>query len=256
MTNVKLYVVFSVVLTLLGIVSFWYLQSYWLLLGVWLFRTVGNGVVGHRYFAHNQFTVGPISRKLFAYYTTMSSYSTPIYWIVQHLHHHRNSDSSTDVHSPRNGIMNSLLLWSFRPSMITSVFSDRSSKIMLIKASKDADVLRASRHFYLINTIAYGVIFFISVDLFFAWAASYVIELIKYGTINAILHLHKFPGNYRNHNLSDDSQNNLLIGFISLGFGWHNNHHTDPKKLDLQEKWWEYDIEAQIGKIFSKILRF
>jgi stearoyl-CoA desaturase (delta-9 desaturase) len=92
--------------------------------------------------------------------------------------------------------------------------------------------------------------------LFFAWAASYVIELIKYGTINAILHLHKFPGNYRNHSLSDDSQNNLLIGFISLGFGWHNNHHADPKKLDLQEKWWEYDIEAQIGKIFSKILRF
>lgn len=255
MINVRNYVIFSLIMTALGLISFLFVKSFWLLFFLWFFRTIGNGVVGHRYFAHSQFVVGPITRKVFAYYTSISGYSTPLYWIVQHTHHHRNSDLPSDVHSPKNGILNSMFLWIFKPSVISSVFSDRNSKVMAVRAMQDKDVMNASKHFYAVNILFYSLLLCISTDAFFAWSAGFIIELLKYGFINSVLHL-KLPGNYRNHNLKDDSQNNYLLGFITLGFGWHNNHHADAKKLDLQEKWWEFDAEAKIGKFFARVLRF
>ena len=256
MTNTRSYIFFSIILTILGLVSFYYISHWWLLIPVWLFRTIGNGVVGHRYFAHNQFTVGPYSRKLFSYYTTISGYSTPFYWIVQHLHHHRNSDQKNDVHSPKNGLWNSIIFWMFRPEIINSVFDDRSSKILTIKTLRDPDISNPSKRFIEINVAFYVLMYVINPELFLLWSASYILELIKFGLINSILHLKYIPGNYRNHNLSDDSHNNLLLGFLTMGFGWHNNHHRDAKKLNLHERWWEIDIEALIGKSFSTIFRF
>jgi stearoyl-CoA desaturase (delta-9 desaturase) len=256
MTNTRSYVIFSILLTILGVVSFYFINSWWLLIPVWLFRTIGNGVVGHRYFAHNQFEVGLNSRKMFAYYTSICGYSTPFYWIVQHLHHHRNSDQSTDIHSPKNGIWNSIVLWMFKPSVINSVFEDRSSKVLTIKTLRDDDISNASKRFIELNVIFYVVMLIISPELFLLWSASYVLELIKFGSINSILHLKHFPGNYKNHDLKDDSHNNLFLGFITMGFGWHNNHHNDSKKLNLREKWWEVDIEYWIGILFSKIFKF
>ena len=256
MTNTKSYIIFSVLLTIVGLLAFPYIDMWWALLPVWLFRTIGNGVVGHRYFAHNQFVVGGKSRKIFAYYTSICGYSTPFYWIVQHLHHHRNSDAPTDVHSPKNGFWNSILLWMFNSKRINSVFEDRSSKVLSIKTLRDQNITNASKWFIEINVVFYLVLLLISKELFLLWAASYILELIKFGLINSILHIDKIPGNYKNHVLSDGSNNNLFLGFITMGFGWHNNHHHDSKKLNLREKWWELDIEAYIGKLFSKIFKF
>jgi fatty-acid desaturase len=42
---------------------------------------------------------------------------------------------------------------------------------------------------------------------------------------------------------------------LLLGFGWHNNHHADPKKLILTENWWEIDLEGYMGKILSKEIK-
>lgn len=241
---------------IIGVASFFFIDFWYLVLIAWLIRTIGNGVVGHRYFAHNQFVVGPISRKIFAYYTSICGYSTPFYWIVQHLHHHRNSDSEVDVHSPKNGLWNSMLLWMFKPSVVNSIFSDRSSKVLTIKTLRDNDVTKASKHFVELNLLVYGLLLLCGFQFFAAWAASYVLELLKFGLINTVLHIKNIPGNYRNHDLKDDSYNNLFLGFLTMGFGWHNNHHADSKKLNLQEKWWEFDLEGHIGKLFSKIFRF
>lgn len=256
MTNTKSYITFSICLTIIGIVSFFYIEHWYLLIPVWLFRTIGNGVVGHRYFAHNQFVVGEKSRSLFAYYTSVCGYSTPFYWTVQHLHHHRNSDMPNDVHSPRNGIWNSIILWMFNSNRINSIFEDRSSKVLAIKCLRDKHILNASKWFIQLNILFYVLLYFISTELFFLWAASYILELIKFGSINSILHIDRFPGNYKNHNLKDQSNNNLFLGFITMGFGWHNNHHNNTKKLNLKERWWEIDVEAYIGLFFSKIFKY
>jgi fatty-acid desaturase len=256
MINTKSYLLLNIFLICLGLYSFFHI-NYWHWLPLfWLIRTIGNSIIGHRYFAHNQFEVGPKSRSIFAYYTSLCSYSTPIYWIIQHSHHHRNSDKISDIHSPTNGLLNSMGLWMFNEGKINNIFKDRSSKILLVKILKEKHLVYSSKWFVWLNVALYTTLFILNKEIFLLWSASYIIELIKLGLINSILHLNWFPGNYKNHKLADNSNNNIFLGFLTLGFGWHNNHHADAKKLNLKEKWWEIDIEGIIGRNISKICRF
>jgi stearoyl-CoA desaturase (delta-9 desaturase) len=50
---------------------------------------------------------------------------------------------------------------------------------------------------------------------------------------------------YRNFNTTDNSQNNMIFGYLAWGQGWHNNHHHAPSSYDfgksVSNKWWEWD---------------
>ncbi len=50
---------------------------------------------------------------------------------------------------------------------------------------------------------------------------------------------------------SDDSRNNLFISLITLGEGWHNNHHHYPNSVNQGFYWWEIDITYWVLKILS-----
>ena len=43
-------------------------------------------------------------------------------------------------------------------------------------------------------------------------------------SVNSLTHL----WGYRNYETDDNSRNNLLVGLVSNGEGWHNNHHAQP----------------------------
>ena len=39
----------------------------------------------------------------------------------------------------------------------------------------------------------------------------------------------------------DRSRNNLLLALLTLGEGWHNNHHAFPGACRQGLRWWEVD---------------
>ena len=47
------------------------------------------------------------------------------------------------------------------------------------------------------------------------------------------------------------SPNNLLLALITLGEGWHNNHHYYPASERQGFYWWEIDITHYILKLLS-----
>jgi stearoyl-CoA desaturase (delta-9 desaturase) len=47
---------------------------------------------------------------------------------------------------------------------------------------------------------------------------------------------------YQSYATGDCSRNNVLIGLLSMGEGWHNNHHADTRAASHGHKWWELDI--------------
>jgi stearoyl-CoA desaturase (delta-9 desaturase) len=218
----------------------------------WLFVAIGNGTIGHRYFSHNQFKVGNFKHWIFAFWCTISAYSNTSYWQVQHRHHHRNSDTDADIHSPRLGFWQSIFIWPFNKKRIESIFNDRHSKINLARSYQDKSIKFTSENFILINLSFLIFLGFVNYELIPYYFAAFILDSLRLGIINSVLHIPGFPGNYRNHETKDNSQNNLIIGLLTLGFGWHNNHHNNPSKLILTEKWWELDIEGLIGKILSK----
>lgn len=251
MSKTTKHIVFSGFYLLFGLISIFYVDNLLAVFLFWLFIALGNGLAGHRYFAHNQLKVHMILHWIFAFWCTISAYSSTIYWKVQHIHHHRNTDNEKDIHSPRNGFLKSFLFWVFDKNKIESVFEERSSKVILIKSLKDHAIKFTSKYFFQINFIFLFVLYFLDVRFIIYYGVGFLIENIRLGLINSILHIKNFPGNYVNHKINNDSQNNIFFGIITLGFGWHNNHHNDPSKLVLTEKWWEIDIEGQVGKLLA-----
>jgi fatty-acid desaturase len=57
-------------------------------------------------------------------------------------------------------------------------------------------------------------------------------------SVNSVTHL----WGYRNFNTDDTSRNNLIVGFLANGEGWHNNHHADPRSARHGLRWWELDL--------------
>jgi stearoyl-CoA desaturase (delta-9 desaturase) len=236
-----------------GLVSFFLADwSAWAVLSFFLFFAFGNGTVAHRYFSHNSFSVAPGLHWVLALWVTWCAYSPLAYWIVQHRHHHRFTDTPKDVHSPVNGNVNAFFLWVVDADKLKSVFDERSSAVNLIHAMKDPAIRFFSTHYVLV--IAAGLMVLAAIDPGLVWAMTiaYVLEQIRLGIINTALHRANFPGNYVNFpSESDQSQNNILLGLLSLGFGWHNNHHHNPKKLILTHRWWEIDLEGYLGWLLS-----
>ena len=68
-------------------------------------------------------------------------------------------------------------------------------------------------------------------------------------TINSLAH--KFGR--RRYKTDDSSRNNLLLAIITLGEGWHNNHHRYPHATRQGFFWWEIDISYFILFILHKL---
>jgi stearoyl-CoA desaturase (delta-9 desaturase) len=45
----------------------------------------------------------------------------------------------------------------------------------------------------------------------------------------------------RDFRTSDRSMNNLIVGVLAWGEGWHNNHHAFPTSARHRLVWWQLD---------------
>jgi len=253
--NTKLYIVLILFYIIAGVVGLTVFEINWVHVSfAWLFYAIGNGTIGHRYFAHKSFDVAAPVHWLLGVWCTLCAYSPLHYWQVQHLHHHRNTDTEKDLHSPRNGLLRAFIFWPLSTKRIEEVFRERNSLVVLARAFKDPSVKFLSSYFFIINVAALLIIAYFDYTVIFSvLGIAYIIEQARLGVVNTITHIPNLPANYSNHETAgeDRSQNNWLLGFITLGFAWHNNHHANPKKLILTEKWWEIDIEGYVGWLLS-----
>src|SRR5262249_21968236 len=49
----------------------------------------------------------------------------------------------------------------------------------------------------------------------------------------------------------DDSRNNWLLAIITMGEGWHNNHHACQSSVRQGFRWWEYDPTYYVLRLLS-----
>lgn len=49
----------------------------------------------------------------------------------------------------------------------------------------------------------------------------------------------------------DDSRNNWILAILTLGEGWHNNHHAYQTSVRQGFRWWEFDLTFYFLKAFS-----
>jgi len=238
---------------ILALAGLFYINTYWLSLLIFWFviGVIGNGVSAHRYFSHRQFeTYAPI-RYLLATLATLAATAPILYWIISHKIHHVNADKLDDPHSPNIGsAMHVFYSWTFPQGSDESMYlKKREYKKLSVALLRDPLHRFFFRYHHAIIYLFCLALVLINPIWLLMYCLAVVIDFIRLGSVNYFCH--KSFG-YRNHDTADQSKNNLLLGLVGMGFGWHNNHHAAPWKLVLTERWWEIDVEGYIGWIISK----
>ncbi len=68
-------------------------------------------------------------------------------------------------------------------------------------------------------------------------------------SINSIAHLF----GTRRFDTVDNSRNNFLLAIVTLGEGWHNNHHRFPSSARQGLLWWEIDVSYYILRMMQSL---
>ncbi len=192
---------------------------------------VGSFAGWHRYWSHKSYETGSIRKNIMSWLGILGLTGAPIHVIAVHRIHHANSDKEHDPHCPTDTPWYKLLFgyyktFNARPKMLRDVVRDRQLRFI-------------QKHYFKIHT--YGVIFCFAVHPVLAGILfSFPIVYCYIAGIGGNAILNHLWGS-QDHRTKDHSTNNWLIALISLGEGWHNNHHAKPLRYTTQEKWWQFD---------------
>lgn len=210
----------------------------------------------HRYFSHKAFRTSRVCQFLFGLLGSTATQRGPIWWASHHRRHHRYSDTDRDMHSPRKGFWWSHMGW----FMSTKHFVTREQWVRdLIKFPE----LRFLDRFDIVIPVLYAValwglgkwleIAFPELGttgwqmLIWGYFVSTIVLIHCTLFINSLSHVW---GNQR-YKTGDDSRNNGFLALITLGEGWHNNHHHYPVSARQGFYWWEVDISYYLLKLMS-----
>jgi stearoyl-CoA desaturase (Delta-9 desaturase) len=82
-----------------------------------------------------------------------------------------------------------------------------------------------------------------------AWGGFLSTVLVYHATfcINSLTHI---MGTQR-YSTGDHSRNNMFTALVTMGEGWHNNHHYYPLSTRQGFFWWEFDMTYYVLKFLS-----
>ena len=205
-----------------------------LCIGLYVVRMFGVTAGYHRYFSHRSFKTSRAGQLVLALLAQSSAQRGVLWWAATHRHHHRHSDTEHDVHSPRHrGFAYSHLGWIFNRKHEGADYDS------IPDLTKYPELVWLDRHPYLPATVLAVACFLLAgwqgLVVGFFWST----VLLYHGTffINSLAHVH---GTQR-YVTGDDSRNNWWLALITLGEGWHNNHHAYQRSTRQGFRWWEID---------------
>lgn len=220
-----------------------------------MYTLTGLGItVGyHRLVTHKAFaTRTPISI-FFMIFGGMAAQGPVVWWSATHRRHHHHSDCTGDPHSPHasrapgvigwcTGFMHAHVGWLFRDSndnnysYVPDLLSDRV--IMRINGLFPVWVAAG----LILPGIVCGLITmtWTGAVLGVLWGGLARMFLLHHSTwsINSVCHV----WGWRDYRSDDESRNNPVMGILSFGEGWHNNHHAFPTSARHGLKWWQLDM--------------
>ena len=205
---------------------------YWVCIGF------GIGLGYHRLHTHRSYETPKWLEYFFAVCGCMTLEGGPIFWVATHRVHHQKSDQPGDPHSPRDGRFWSHMGW--------IMFGEAKHNATATMAKYAPDLARDPFYRWL-NTYHYVPLFLSAIPLFyfgglpvFLWGGPLRIVLGLHATwlVNSATHLwgsRRFP-------TRDDSRNNWWVALMTMGEGWHNNHHAHPTSARHGLVWYEFDM--------------
>lgn len=201
---------------------------------------LGGTIFFHRYLSHRCFQIHRLTFYVLLFCSVWGFYGSPISWAAIHRLHHRTADTSEDPHSPLHEPWWSVMFFSYLKPPNFRLVPDLLS---------DASLVFVHKYYLRIQLIISVTLIFFGVKYFLAL---YLWPIVITWTLTSSVNLVCHKWGYTNFLTQDSSKNNLLLGYFVFGEGWHNNHHSHPKKYSFSEKWWELDIGGTIIKFIRR----
>jgi len=228
-----------------------------MVLGVHVFGQAIN-LCYHRLLSHKSAKVPKWLEHLFVIMALCCLEDSPGKWVAIHRYHHKHSDEQDDPHSPLVAFLWSHVGWIVivnKRLLDLGLYQKYASDVL-----RDSFYMKLEKNRYLSVWIylAHALLFFLA-GFGIGWLTSgtavggvqFGLSLLVWGvflrtvvvwhitwSVNSLTHMF----GYTNYKTGDHSRNNWLVALLTVGEGWHNNHHSDPASASNQHRWWEIDI--------------
>ena len=211
----------------------------------------------HRYFSHKTYSTSRVGQFLLAVWGATAVQRGALWWAYHHRHHHQHSDDPEDAHSPHvHGFWWSHIGWITSRRNFPTDYSKIKDLarypelVWLNRFDVVVPVLFAAGLLGLGSWLAHAApALGTSGPQLLVWGFFVSTTALFHGTscINSLAHL--MGG--RRFETTDDSRNSLILACITLGEGWHNNHHRYMSATRQGFYWWEIDPTYYGLKILS-----
>jgi stearoyl-CoA desaturase (delta-9 desaturase) len=212
----------------------------WMAMSLYVIRMFGVTAGYHRYFGHRAYRLGRIPQCLMACLAQSSAQKGSLWWAALHRRHHRHADQPEDVHSP--------VLESFWWSHVGWILSNRYDTYdpKEVKDLGKFPELRWLDRFHFVPALALAVL----VAVWGVWSGTGILPALAWWAVSTVFLYHAtfcinslaHVWGTRRFDTPDRSRNNALLALITLGEGWHNNHHAFPGACRQGLRWWEIDL--------------
>ncbi|NCO19277.1 MAG: acyl-CoA desaturase [Gammaproteobacteria bacterium] len=201
----------------------------------------------HRYFSHRAFRTSRPVQFGFALIGAAATQRGPLWWAAHHRRHHKRADRAGDPHTPRKGMYWSHMGWFLSRAHFATEWKQIPDLVgypelrWLDRYDIFVPVFYAAAMFGLGSAI--GQIWPESGSsglqmLVWGYFISTVVLIHVTLTINSVAH----RCGSRRFETPDRSRNNFWLALLTLGEGWHNNHHHFPGSARQGFYWWEIDL--------------
>ena len=225
----------------------WSWFAVWFAVALYFVRMFAVTGIYHRYFSHKTYSTSRFGQFLLAVWGATAVQRGALWWAHHHRHHHQHSDDPEDPHSPHvHGFWWSHIGW------ITSRRNFPTDYSKIKDLARYPELVWLNRFDIVVPVLFAAGLLGLGSYLesaapalgtsgaqLLVWGFFISTTALFHGTscINSLAHL--MGG--RRFDTGDDSRNSLILALITLGEGWHNNHHRYMSATRQGFYWWEID---------------
>jgi len=209
------------------------------LLTYWVTGVLGINIGMHRLLSHRSFKTYLPIEKFLSVIAVLTTVGSPLAWVAIHRQHHRKTETPDDPHSPYQ-------LGNFRAWFGIWNYIKLDLKLVSDLRKDEFQKFLHKKYFYIIGGYILLLAFIDPLLIIFVYMIPACLCLHSTSAIIVIAHRH----GYKTHAIkNDESRNSWIASLITLGEGWHNNHHAKPYAWQQGEKWWELDPPSWIIRL-------
>jgi len=230
----------------------------------YVLNVLGMSLGYHRYFTHKAFETSKPMRYVLGILAQCGVYGSLKRWCADHRRHHALADKPGDTHSPyfddyghplagRPGMKHAHLGWAYGDAMTNMDIFGKG-----IVGDPVIEWCHRTRYlWFAVSVLVLPVLW----GLALGGPKAVVSTVLVAGFLRVALALHAIAAvnsvghryGYQNFSGQDEARNNPLLGYLTLGEGWHNNHHEYPRAASNQLRAFEIDMTGWLVAALERL---